>query len=125
MNKEFQAAHNMYIALFRCTSEECVSACDLDSYDLREWGFSTESLADRMGRIDEISPMEFDTRSEYLRTVAMLKEKEKSLIVITAYTTMAPCVNYKGEFEKMVTAEEAKKLPEYVSKNDSYAYFGI
>ena len=125
MNKEFQAAQNMYAQLFRCNAEECVIACNIDSYDLRDWGFSTESLADRMERLEEISPMEFDTRSEYLRTVAMLKEKEKSLIVITADTTMSPCVNYKGEFEKMVTAEEAKKLPEYVSKNDSYAYFCI
>ena len=125
MNKTMQAFHNTYNQLFFDASEAFVPASDFDSYDLADWGLTTIPLAARLACIDDLSPCEFDTQAEFIRAKAQIIEKETAAKIIAGDTMLAKLVNYKGEFEKMEIVDVAKTLPIFVSKEASFAHFGV
>ena len=125
MNKMMQSHHDMYTQVFLDPREEAVQAIVFDQDEFAEWGFTFTALDARLAYIDDLSPGEFDTYAEYSQVKQRIIQRETAAVIISAETVLFQTVNYKGEFVAMCTVEDAKNLPVYKGKNESFNAFGI
>lgn len=119
-----QATHEkMYAAKFAGQMRESFSAQLIGEDELNCSGLSMVPLQVRMDYIGDLSPSEFESRSEYDRVVALCKQKESSLIVIDPSEELVAILNYKGEQIKWGTKQYAASLPVFEGKMQAYELF--